>query len=314
MDNMLKVGMAQISPVWLNKSQTLEKIMDYITLAAKAECDLVVFGEGLLPGYPFWLSITDGATFESKMQKEIHAHYVRNSIEIAELDQVCKLAKAHSVSIYLGVIEKATDRGGHSIYCSLVYIDASGIIQSVHRKLQPTYEERLTWAAGDGNGLKVHGLKNFTLGGLNCWENWMPLARTSLYAQGENVHVAVWPGSEANTKEITRFIAKESRSYVISVSSLMKKEDFPKETPHYETIMKNSPNVLANGGSCVAGPNGEWLVAPVLNREELITAELDFDRVLEERQNFDPSGHYSRPDVTKLIVDRKRQSTIEIID
>lgn len=314
MDNILKVGMAQISPVWLNKKYTLEKIKDYIVLAAKSHCELVVFGEGLLPGYPFWLSITDGASFDSQMQKEIHAHYLRNAIEINELDQICKLAKDHKICIYLGVIERAIDRGGHSLYCSLVYINELGLIKSVHRKLQPTYEERLTWAAGDGNGLSVHKLKCFTVGGLNCWENWMPLARTALYAQGENVHVAVWPGSEENTKEITRFIAKESRSFVISASSLMKRSDFSEDTPHYETILENSPDVLANGGSCIAGPDGKWIVAPVLNQEELIHAEIDFNRVLEERQNFDPSGHYSRPDVTKLIVDRSRQSIVDFKD
>ena len=192
-----------------------------------------------------------------------------------------------------------------------MYIDANGDIKSVHRKLQPTYDERLTWAPGDGNGLQVHSLKQFTLGGLNCWENWMPLPRTALYGLGENLHIAVWPGSDHNTKDITRFIARESRSYVVSVSSLMNQNDFPRDTPHLDAILANSPNVLANGGSCIAGPDGEWIIEPVLNKEGLIFQELDFDRVYEERQNFDPVGHYSRPDVTKLVVNRERQSTVE---
>jgi len=202
------------------------------------------------------------------------------------------------------------DRGGHSLYASLVYINEQGEIKSVHRKLQPTYEERLTWSPGDGNGLRVHPLKAFTVGGLNCWENWMPLPRTALYGQGENLHIAVWPGSDYNTKDITRFIARESRSYVISVSSLMRKEDFPATTPHLDQVLKNAPDVLGNGGSCIAGPDGEWVMEPVLHKEGLLIETIDFNRVLQERQNFDPVGHYSRPDVTQLSVNRERQSTV----
>ncbi len=309
----LKVALAQIAPVWLDKAATLAKVKDAIQEAGSKEAELIVFGETLLPGYPFWVSLTDGAKFESKMQKELHAHYAKNAIVIeqGDLDEVCVLAKQMSIAIYLGILERPIDRGGHSVYASLVYIDAQGKIQSVHRKLQPTYEERLTWAPGDGNGLKVHPLKAFTVGGLNCWENWMPLPRAALYGQGENVHVAVWPGNLYNTKDITRYIAKESRSYVISVSSLMRKSDFPKSTPHLEAILSASPETLANGGSCIAGPDGEWVLEPVLHQEGIVIETLDFQFILEERQNFDPVGHYSRPDVTKLHVNRDRQRTVD---
>mgnify|MGYP000008368454 FL=1 len=316
MDNLLKVALAQIAPVWLNKKATIEKIRTTILEAAKEKAELVVFGEALLPGYPFWLALTNGAAWDKKVNKELHAHYIRNSIQIeaGELDSICKLAKENGIAIYLGIMERAKNRGGHSIYASLVFINEKGEIKSVHRKLQPTYDERLTWAPGDGNGLQVHPLKQFTVGGLNCWENWMPLPRTALYGQGENLHIAVWPGSEHNTKDITRFIARESRSYVISVSSLMKKTDFPKGTPHLEAILEKAPDVLANGGSCIAGPDGEWIIEPVRHTEGIIYHDLDFNRVYEERQNFDPVGHYSRPDVTKLTVNRERQSTVEFED
>lgn len=312
-DASLKVALAQISPVWLNKAETLQKIKNQITEAAQNKAELIVFGEGLLPGYPFWLALTEGAQWDTKVNKELHAHYVRNSVTIenGDLDEICVLSEKHNIAIYLGIIERPLDRGGHSIYASLVYISNEGNILSVHRKLQPTYDERLTWAPGDGHGLEVHRLKEFTLGGLNCWENWMPLPRATLYGLGENLHIAVWPGSDHNTKDITRFIAREGRSFVISVSSLMKKEDFPKETPHLEKILEKAPTILANGGSCICGPDGEWIIEPVLHKEGNIYHTLDFNRVLEERQNFDPVGHYSRPDVTKLIVNRDRQSTIE---
>ncbi len=313
MENLLKVALAQIAPVWLDKKATIQKIKETIREAAKEQAELVVFGEAFLPGYPFWLAHTEGAAWDLKINKELHAHYARNSIQIetGDLDSICKLAKEHQIAIYLGMMERAKDRGGHSLYCSLVYINPQGEIKSVHRKLQPTYDERLTWAPGDGNGLQVHPLKQFTVGGLNCWENWMPLPRTALYGQGENLHVAVWPGGLHNTKDITRFIARESRSYVISVSSLMTTSDFPKSTPHLEKILEKAPKVLANGGSCIAGPDGEWILEPTVDKEGLIYQTLDFNRVYEERQNFDPVGHYSRPDVTKLTVNRERQSTIE---
>ncbi len=317
-DNLLKLAMAQIAPIWLNKTKTIEKIEKYISEAGQKNCDLVVFGESLLPGYPFWLSLTEASVFNSQVQKEINAHYIKNAVQIekGDLDSICKLAKTYKIAIYLGIIERPSDRGGHSIYCSLVYIDKKGEIKSVHRKLQPTFEERLSWAAGDGNGLQVHKLKEFTVGGLNCWENWMPLARTALYGLGENLHIAVWPGVTRNTEDITRFIAKEGRSFVVSVSGLMRKEDFPNDTPHLDIILKNCPDVLANGGSCIAAPNGEWIVSPynTENKEELIIAELDFDKVLEERQNFDAVGHYSRPDVLKLTLNRERQSNLDVIE
>lgn len=313
MKNTLKIALAQISPVWLDKEGTLKKVENSILEAAKVNCELIVFGEGLVPGYPFWLALTGGAEWNTKVNKELHAHYARNSIQIeaGDLDAICKLAKKHKIAIYLGIIERAKNRGSHSLYASLVFINEKGEIKSVHRKLQPTYDERLTWSPGDGNGLQVHPLKQFTLGGLNCWENWMPLARTALYGLGEDLHIAVWPGSENNTKDITRFIARESRSFVVSVSSLMNKTDFPKHTPHLNKILEKAPDNLANGGSCIAGPDGEWIVKPVLDKEGLIIETIDFNRVLEERQNFDPVGHYSRPDVTKLIVNRERQSTVE---
>lgn len=310
--NFLNVALAQIAPVWLDKEQTIEKIKNTIETASKEKAELIIFGEALLPGYPFWIGLTNGAEWNSSVQKEIHAHYVQNSITIekGELDTICKLAKEHHMAVYLGIIERAHNRGGHSIYASLVYINQEGFIKSVHRKLQPTYDERLTWAPGDGHGLQVHPLKNFTIGGLNCWENWMPLPRTALYGQGEDLHVAVWPGSDHNTKDITRFIARESRSFVISVSSLMQKSDFPKETPHFDKIIKSAPDILVNGGSCIAGPDGEWIMEPVINKEGIFYETLDFSRVLEERQNFDVVGHYSRPDITQLNVNRDRQSTV----
>lgn len=254
----LTIGLAQIAPVWLNRERTLEKVLEYVHLAAEQDCDLVVFGEGLVPGYPFWIERTDGAQFNSPVQKEFYAYYLANAVQIeaGHLDQLCEFAQQNQLSVMLGCIERPGDRGGHSVYASLIYTDRGGLIQSVHRKLMPTYEERLTWAFGDGHGLRTHKLGSFTLGGLNCWENWLPLARAALYGQGEDLHVAVWPGNLRNTQDITRFIAIESRSFVVSVSGLMRKSDIPEDTPYYSVITRDSADVYANGGSCVAAPDG----------------------------------------------------------
>jgi len=312
--NGLRVGIAQIAPVWLYREPTLAKVVSYVDQAAEEGCRLVVFGEALVPGYPFWIERTDGARFNSPVQKEIHAHYLEQAVhvEAGHLDALCDAAAENHIAVYVGCVERPFDRGGHSVYCSLVYIDPQGVIQSVHRKLMPTYEERLSWAAGDGHGLRVHRLGAFTLGGLNCWENWMPLPRAALYALGEDLHVAVWPGNPHNTFDITRFIAKEGRSYVISGCGLLRVGDIPEAIPHVDLMLANTPDPPANGGSCIAGPDAAWVVEPVVGEEALIVATLDHAQVRAERQNFDPSGHYARPDVTRLVVDRTRQSVLTI--
>lgn len=173
----LTVGLAQIAPCWLRRGATLDKIRDWTARAADEGCDLLAFGEALLPGYPFWVERTDGACFDSRLQKELFAHYWSQAVDLSagDLESLTALASERGMAIYLGIIEKTADRG-RSLYCSMVYIDRSGKIGSVHRKLMPTYEERLVWACGDGHGLRTHSLGPFTVGGLNCWENWLPLA------------------------------------------------------------------------------------------------------------------------------------------
>ncbi len=312
----LSVGLAQIAPVWLDRVATTDKIVSWIEKAATESCDLVVFGETLLPGYPFWVERTNGAEFESALQKSLYAHYVSEavSIENGDLDAICSTSRKHGIAVYLGIVERAADRGGHSVYCTMVYIDRQGLIRSTHRKLMPTHEERLVWAMGDGHGLRTHSLEAFTVGGLNCWENWLPLARASLYALGEDLHVAIWPGNRRNTEQITRFIARESRSYVVSVSGLMRRSDIGQNLPHATLLLDTASDVMADGGSCVSGPDGEWILEPQSGDEALYVVELDHRKVLEERHSLDVAGHYSRPDVTRLKVNRKRQKTAKFSD
>jgi nitrilase len=315
-EEVLQVGFAQVAPVWLDRRRTLDKVMVAADEAGAAGCHLLAFGEALIPGYPFWLEYTDGARFNDPRQKEMHALYMREAVQIeaGHLDPVCEIARSYGMMILVGTIERPPDRGGHSLYCTLVTISIQGEIVTTHRKLMPTYEERLVWSPGDGHGLRVNRLGAFTVGGLNCWENWMPLPRAALYAQGEDLHVAVWPGNLRNTELATRFIAQEGRSYALSVSALMRQEDFPAETPMLAEILAGSPAFLANGGSCLAAPDGTWLIEPLVKQEGVRWATIDHRRVREERQNYDPAGHYARPDVTTLVLNRERQSTLRIVE
>ena len=315
-EDRLVVGVAQLAPVWFRRDETIAHVVDAIGLAADEGCGLVAFGEALVPGYPCWLERTGGARFDDPVQKAMHARYVAEGvvIERGDLDPVREAARARSIAVYLGVMERAPDRGGHSLYCSLVYVDASGAIRSVHRKLHPTYEERLTWAQGDGHGLVVHELGAFLAGGLNCYENWLPLARSALYAQGESLHVSVWPGGLHNTVDLPRFIARESRGYVIAASGLLRTDDLPADTPNREAIVAAGGPVISNGGSTIVAPDGTALIEPVVDVEALLVAEIDHALVRGERQNLDQAGHYARPDVLGLEVDRRRQALARFRD
>ncbi len=311
----LTVALAQLTPVWTDRSGTLDKVTATIADAAARGAEVVAFPEAFVPGYPFWVERLDGARFDSPLQKKLFAHYVDQSvtIEAGHLASVTQAANQHSLTVVLGIIERPSDRG-ESLYASVVWINPQGVIESTHRKLMPTYDERLVWSPGDGHGLVTHSLGAFTGGALNCWENWLPLVRASLYAQGEDLHVAIWPGSRRNTEDITRFMAREARSYVLSVSALMSRDTIPDTFPAAAELRALPAEAYTDGGSCIAAPDGTWVVEPVVDREELIVAELDHGCVREERQNMDVAGHYSRPDVTQLRVDRRRQTTASFVD
>ncbi|MGB6229554.1 MAG: carbon-nitrogen hydrolase family protein [Litorimonas sp.] len=312
----LRVAVAQLAPAFIDREAGTARAIEAIGEAKSQGAELICFPESWLPGYPFWLSEGGGARFDNVQNKRLFAHYSDQAVTVEDghLDPICDALRDAGMAAWLGIVERPRDRSGHSLYCSYVYIDAGGEVRSVHRKLQPTFEERLVWSPGDGHGLVVHPLGAFTTGGLNCWENWMPLARAALHAQGEDLHVAGWPGSRRNTEDLTPVLAREGRAFVISVSAVMRRDDVRDDLPEADLVRASLDELHADGGSCVCAPDGSFLMEPWIGDTGIRVVEIDAARVREERQNFDPSGHYSRPDVTRLVVNRERQAVARFED
>ena len=310
----MRIAAAQTAPVWGNSDATADRVIEWIHKAADDGVDLVAFGETFLSGYPFWVGLTDGAQWEDEDQKAAYAFYLEAAVALdgPELHSITRTVAETGVFTYLGITERSASRG--TVYATLVGIDPSNGIVSAHRKLMPTYEERLVWGTGDGHGLRVHDLGRARVGGLNCWENWVPTARHALYAQGMDLHVAAWPGSVELTEDITRFIAKEGRCFVLSAGALLRPADIAADFPLREAALADGGTSFYNGGSAIAGPNGAWIQEPVAGEERLVAADIDLSAVRGERQNFDPAGHYFRGDVFEITVDRRRLDPVDFTD
>jgi nitrilase len=313
---LLTVAAAQLGGPWLNASARLEVALEAIEVAAAAGAEVIGFPETYLSGYPLWVSRTDGASFDEPDQKASYAYYLEQAIE-ADGQEVRQLAEASSdlgINIVMGASERGSGEGTGTVWCSIFTIDAKDGLVGHHRKLMPTYDERLVWGQGDATGLVTHPVGAARLGSLSCWENWMPQARSALYAQGENVHLSVWPGSEKLTGDITRFIALEGRVFSVAVSGTASLDDIPDDFPLAQQLRATGTPFPFQGGTCIAAPNGEWLVPPVVGAEGVVVAELALDQVAHERLTLDPTGHYARPDVFRLSVQRHRRSLVEFDD
>lgn len=316
MGDSLRIAAAQLRSVWLDPAATTEKAISWLEEAARQGVELVAFPETFLSGYPFWLELTGGARFNDALQKQAFAAYLDAAVELGgpEIARITEAARDLGVFVYLGTTERDSAAARGTVFCTLVAIDPRKGVVGTHRKLMPTYEERLVWGKGDGHGLRVHPVGAARVGGLNCWENWMPQARHALYAQGEDLHVSVWPGSVRNTADITRFIALEGRVFSLAANGLLSLSDIPTSFPLYAQLEALGASDFLTGGSAIAAPDGSWLVEPVAHEERLVVADIDLAVVRGERQNFDPAGHYSRPDVFDVRVDRSRRSAAHFTD
>ncbi len=310
----MRIAAAQTAPVWGDGAATAAKAAEWVEKAAAEDVALLAFGETFLSGYPFWVARTDGARWDAPDQKEAYAFYLDAAVRLdgPELAQVTEAVRDTGVFAYIGITERSASGG--TVYATMVAIDPAAGIVSRHRKTMPTFEERMVWGTGDGHGLRVHETGGIRVGGLNCWENWVPVARHSLYAQGIDLHVAIWPGSVGLTEDITRFIAKEGRCYVLSVGSLLTQDAIPDDFPIRAAALADAPDMLYDGGSAVAAPDGTWVVEPVAGEERLVVADIDPARVRGERQNFDPAGHYFRSDIFGVTVDRTPLEPAEFVD
>jgi nitrilase len=312
----LTVAGAQLGGPWLDLEARMARVVEAAELAAAEGCELLAFPETYLAGYPFWLARTQGARFDDPAQKACYAYYLQAAIEVRgpEHRLLEQLSADLGLTLLVGVTERGRGDGRGSVFCTLLTIDPKHGLVGHHRKLVPTYDERLVWANGDGAGLRTHGVGASRVGGLNCWENWMPQARHALYAQGEELHVGVWPGSGGLTRDITRFVALEGRVFSLAVSGLLHPEEVPDDFPLAEELRANCAGTAFNGGSALAGPDGSWLIAPVEDREGLIVADLPLAQIWRERLTFDPTGHYARPDVFHSTVRRGRAQAVRFTD
>lgn len=296
---MVRIAGIQIAPIFLDSEKTWEKLSDYIREAGDNEAQIVTWGETLIPGYPFWLSPSGGAKWDNSDQKKTYSTYWREAMDFTNskiLSDMKNLARELKIMMMGGVAEKISG----STYCSLITVNENGKLVNRHRKIKPTYEERLVWADGDGLGLKTVPFKGYRIGGLNCWENWIPYTRAALHKQNEMLHVAVWPGSEGLTRNITKFLALEGRYWVLSVSGLLRTQDFfdlsEKKFP-VKKFINLEDKFWQNGGTVIADPKGNFVSDPLIEKEGIVYADIDFMTAIEERQNFDYSGHYSRFDI-----------------
>ncbi len=308
----MRIAAAQARPAWLDPTAGTKIVVEQLTRAAAQGVGLVAFPETFLSGYPIWLAHTGGARFDDPAQKAAYTHYLDAAVTLdgPQLTTIRAAVADLGVFCYLGI----TERVGATVFCTLVAIDPVHGLVGAHRKLMPTHEERMVWGIGDGHGLRTHRTGAFRVGGLSCWENWMPQARHALYADGETLHISTWPGSIRNTRDITRFIALEGRVYSLAVGAVLDFADVPADFPLREELLALDEPSGYDGGSAIAAPDGTWLVEPVTGDERLVIADIDPARVAAERQNFDPTGHYSRPDIFTVTVDRRRRSAATFLD
>lgn len=301
MPDRISVAIVQAAPVFLNLEASLAKAITLIEQAARNGAQLVAFGETWLPGYPAWLDYcSDVALWDHEPSKKVFARLRQNSVTVPgkEIERLAEIAGDHKLTLVIGVNERVeTGPGNGTLYNSLLTITPDGRVANRHRKLVPTYSERLVWGNGDGAGLGSVPTPVGRVGGLICWEHWMPLARQALHDSGEHIHVSVWPTVHEMHQVASRHYAFEARCFILAAGLVMRARDLPGELHVTPEIAASRESFVLRGGSAIIGPDGKYVVEPVYDEEKIISAELDLTRIDCEKMTLDVSGHYSRPDV-----------------
>jgi nitrilase len=300
-DERVTVACVQAEPKILDRAGTLDKLAEWTARAAAQGAQLVVFPETFVPAYPSSVWAKAFAGWADQRAKDTFARLARESVAVPgpHADRLGEIAREHGVWLVTGVNEHDPARPG-TLYNALLYHAPDGSLALHHRKLVPTNHERLVWGPGDGGGLEAIPTPLGRLGGLICWENYMPLARFSLYQSGVEIYIASTADDGDAWQATLVHIARESRAFVVAPSHFQRAASYPDDFPLAELL--DGRDVIGRGGSAVLAPDGSYLAGPVYDREELLVAELDPAVLLAERQRFDPAGHYHRPDVLKLTV------------
>ena len=297
----VKVACVQAEPVVLDRAGTLDKLERLTAEAAGSGARLVVFPETFVPAYPSSVWAKAFAGWADPRAKAAFALLARESLAVPgpDCDRLGEIARANDVLLVTGVNEVDPERPG-TIYNSLLYHAPDGSLALHHRKLVPTNHERLVWGQGDGRGLRAIETDLGRVGGLICWENYMPLARFALYESGVEIYIASTADDGDAWQATLVHIARESRSFVISPCHFQRGSSYPEDFPLREEIADLDP--LGRGGSAILAPDGSYLAGPLYDEEGILYADLDPQRIAEERQRFDAAGHYHRPDVLELHV------------
>lgn len=297
----------QATPVFLDREATIEKSEKLVHEAGANGAGLIVFPETFIPTYPDWVwrvPAWDGPSDELYERLLDNAVVVPSAATVA-IGKAAKRAKAY---VSMGINER--DPNGSTLYNTQVYFGPDGTIIAKHRKLMPTVGERLVWGMGDGSTLDVVDTPFGRLGGLTCWENYMPLARYAMYAKGIDIWCApTWDNSDGWVATL-RHIALEGRVFVIGVAPLLRGSDVPEDVPGRDDVWGGEEDWMCRGYSSIVAPDGELLAGPLLEQEGILYAELDAARARRSRAEFDPVGHYSRPDVFRLSVDDEAKPQI----
>lgn len=307
--NRVKVAAAQATPVFLNRKQTVEKACDLIDRAGRASAKLIVFPEVFIAGYPDWVWVVPNG--KKAILDELYCELLENAINVPDetTNSLCKAAKDAKIHVVIGMHERNSEASNASIFNTMLFIDSEGKIMGKHRKLIPTGGERLVWAQGDGSTLSAFDTSIGKLGGLICWENYMPLARNAMYAWGTQIYVApTWDSSEGWLLSL-RHIAKEGGMFVIGCCIALPMESIP-ERYEFKKLYPEGKEWINPGNSCIIGPNGQFIAGPIRMKEELLYAEIDLRQIISSKRMFDVAGHYARPDVFKFSVNQESNALI----
>jgi nitrilase len=302
MTNRARAACVQAEPVVLDRAATIDKLAALTAEAARAGAQLVVFPETFVAVYPSSRWARALAGWADPRAKAAFAALAREAVAVPGEDEqrLGEIARDNGVWLVTGVNEVDPERPG-TIYNALLYHSPDGDLALHHRKLVPTNHERLIWGPGDGRGLRAIPTDLGRIGGLVCWENYMPLARFSLYESGVEIYIASTADDGDAWQATLVHIARESRSFVISPCHFQRAEAYPDDFP-LRAELESSPELVGRGGSAILGPDGNYLAGPLFGEEGILYAELEPERLYEERQRFDAAGHYNRPDVFELTV------------